>query len=116
MNIDEQTFDSHVQLTPHGELDANSSIHLIESIRRWIAKDHVNFHVDMGQVTYIASAGLGVFVSNLDQLQKKNGKFVLTHLAPNVLEPFVVLGLDKLPNLVLSTDEDGSPDQYFVAV
>lgn len=112
MNIDEQAFDHYVRLTPHGDLDAHSSIYLIDRIRHWIDQGQVNYHVDMSHITYIASAGLGVFISHLDEVQQKNGKFVLNHFYPNVLEPFRVLGLDKLPNLILLTD-DTSPEHYF---
>lgn len=105
MEIKEQVHDQFVTLAPSGDLDANSSIYLDEVITRLIDSDQVNIHIDASGIDYISSAGLGVFVSHLEDLTLKNGRFVLTRAKANVLDVFKLLGLDQLENLTIVETE-----------
>lgn len=103
---------NYVTLTPKGELDANSSVFLDEKVRGLIDKGTYNIHVIMGRIEYISSAGLGVFISYVEELSGHQGKFVLTDLPGNVKEVFTILGLHQLDNLVLA-EEGSDPCTYF---
>lgn len=89
-----------VTLQPVGELDANSSVYLDETIRQLIEENKLNIHVDFARINYISSAGMGVFVSYLEEIKSKGGKIVLSNLSANVLEVFKLLGLDQLIPIV----------------
>lgn len=103
---------NYVTLIPEGELDANSSVFLDEKVRELIDKGTFNIHVKMGRIEYISSAGLGVFISYVEELSGHEGKFVLTDLPDNVKEVFTILGLHQLDNLVLIED-GGDPCSFF---
>ena len=105
MNITVITHDHYTTIEPEGELDANSSVHLDEKIRSLIDHSIYNLHVNMEKIAYISSAGLGVFISYIDEIEQHQGKIILTHLADNVHEVFTILGLDKIENLILHQEE-----------
>ena len=112
MEIREQEHSTYITLSPVGDLDANSSVFLDEKIQGLLDNQQYKIHVDAGDIPYISSAGLGVFISHVDELTRQGGKFVVSNLAPNVAEVFKILGLDQLENLVL-LDEGKSVETYF---
>jgi len=56
--------------------------------------------VDGTQLNYISSAGLGVFMSYIDDFKSKNIKMVIFGLSEKVLNVFQILGLDQLMTIV----------------
>ncbi|MEO0899356.1 MAG: STAS domain-containing protein [Bacteroidota bacterium] len=110
MKIEQESHDQYVTLIPEGDLDANSSVYLDEKVKNLISEKIFNVHVRMDKIAYISSAGLGVFISYVDELATNNGKFVLTHVPENVFEVFTILGLNKLDNLkLIKEDVDPAP-------
>tara|TARA_B100000809_G_scaffold211896_1_gene215707 strand:- start:4365 stop:4697 length:333 start_codon:yes stop_codon:yes gene_type:complete len=83
-----------------GDLDASSSVKLDNEISHLIATDEKNIFVDCQNLNYIASAGLGVFMSYLQDLIDNNISMQLFNLNEKVLEVFKILGLDELINIV----------------
>ena len=79
-----------------GELDASSSILLDDSIRDGLTQNPLSIQVDCAGLRYISSAGLGVFVSHLQELRDKAIPLVLFALRQPVENVFQVLGLDGL--------------------
>ena len=73
------------ELTVVGEVDASSSI-----------SKHKKILVDLSGLDYISSAGLGVFMSYLQQLEKENIQLIVFGMKEKVLEVFQILGLDQL--------------------
>lgn len=87
-----------------GEVDASSSIHLDNKIGE-IIKQEKKILVDCTDLKYISSAGLGVFMSYIHEMEEGNIKMVLYGLGNNVKNVFHILGLDQLLNIV-ETKED----------
>jgi anti-sigma B factor antagonist len=112
MIIHEHPQDAYITLAPQGELDANSSVHLDERIQTLIEQGSVNIHIEGADIQYISSAGLGVFVSYIDEVAAQGGKFVLSSLRENVREVFAILGLDKLDHLVIVERADEVPAHF----
>ncbi|MCB0838092.1 MAG: STAS domain-containing protein [Bacteroidetes bacterium] len=110
MEIKEEIKQAYISLFPCGELDANSSIDLDERIAELIEKGQYNIHVNLEDVTYISSAGLGVFISHLDILNTHNGKMVLSNLTESVEYAFNLLGLNQLITIAKEGEEI---DLYF---
>ncbi len=79
----------------NGEIDASSSIHLDSAMRESIDKNK-NIITDLTGLIYISSAGLGVFMSYLQELEANNLKLVLFGMNEKVYETFEILGLDQL--------------------
>jgi anti-sigma B factor antagonist len=89
-----------------GDVDASSSIHLDEALTELAKDDLVKFIlVDGTQLNYISSAGLGVFMSYIDDFKTKNIKMVIYGLSQKVLNVFQILGLDQLMTIVADKKE-----------
>ncbi len=110
MEIKEELHERFINLFPIGELDANSSIGLDERIAELIENGQVNIHVNLKEVSYISSAGLGVFISHLDALGYKKGKLILSQLNESVNDVFELLGLNQL--LIIAKDGEDI-ESYF---
>jgi anti-sigma B factor antagonist len=89
-----------------GDVDASSSIHLDEALTELANDEAVKFIlVDGSQLNYISSAGLGVFMSYIDDFKKRNIKMVIYGLSEKVLNVFQILGLDQLMTIVTDKKE-----------
>lgn len=88
----------------NGEIDASSSIEL-DSALKAASENASKIIIDLGELEYISSAGLGVFISYLEELKKKDIKLVIFGLKEKVHEVFEILGLQHLMNIVVTKDE-----------
>lgn len=79
-----------------GEVDASNSVLLDESIQQLITDGSQAILIDGRGLEYISSAGLGVFMSYLEDFQEKNIDFRIFGLSEKVLEVFKILGLNQL--------------------
>ena len=100
MEIKETQHEGYVTLLPQGDLDANSSIIMDESIQGQIDEGRLNIHVDCSGLEYISSAGLGVFISHMDELKEAGGQFVFSNMSDKVFQVFKLLGLEALMTIV----------------
>ncbi|EOZ92230.1 anti-sigma F factor antagonist (spoIIAA-2) [Indibacter alkaliphilus LW1] len=101
-NIKEANY-STLQL--EGEVDASNSVELDGAIQSVLDEGIDRILVDARQLDYISSAGLGVFMSYLEEFQEKNIKLVIYGLQEKVYQVFVILGLDKLMAIKSSEEE-----------
>lgn len=83
-----------------GELDINMSIDLDEIIKEAYEKGAYKVSIDCSELEYISSAGLGVFVSYLDDFMKMNGQFVFYNMSEKVYHVFQILGLHNIMTIV----------------
>jgi anti-sigma B factor antagonist len=79
-----------------GEIDASSSIELDLAIAKSVSEGYKKILVDCTSLEYISSAGLGVFMSYIEELHEKNIQLVLFGLQERVLNTFSILGLADL--------------------
>jgi anti-sigma B factor antagonist len=96
MEINTRTENGNYLIWLRGELDASCSILLDDSIRDGLDKNPLSICIDCTDLCYISSAGLGVFISHLQDLQDKSVPLVLFALREPVENVFQVLGLDSL--------------------
>ena len=82
-----------------GEIDASSSIELDLAIAKSVGEGYKKILVDCHALEYISSAGLGVFMSYIEELRDKNVSLVLFGLKEKVLNTFSILGLADLLNI-----------------
>jgi len=87
-----------------GEVDASSSIHLDQSIND-ATKKYKKILVDCQQLEYISSAGLGVFMSYINDLEENKIRMVIYGLSDKVKHVFQILGLDQLLKITDTEDE-----------
>lgn len=79
-----------------GELDASGAINLDHVIKKAIEDEYYRIVVDCKQLDYISSAGLGVFISYLQDITNHNGKLVFYNMKDNVQNVFTLLGLQNV--------------------
>lgn len=87
-----------------GEVDASSSIELDDAIKEALKKNQ-HILIDLEKLEYISSAGLGVFISYLEELKEKQSKMILFGLKPKVKEVFEILGLQHIIKMVETKSE-----------
>ena len=79
-----------------GEIDASSSIELDLAIAKSVGEGFTRILVDCSALEYISSAGLGVFMSYIEEFEDKNIKMVLFGMNEKVANTFEILGLNEL--------------------
>lgn len=95
---------AYYQLSIGGEVDASSSIHLEEGLKKAMATSK-KIIVDLAELEYISSAGLGVFMSIIQDLENEGIQFVIYGMAPKVNEVFEILGLNQLITIKKDKEE-----------
>ena len=79
-----------------GEVDASSSIELDQAIGDVLESKDSHLIVDCTDLKYISSAGLGVFMSYIEEFKQKDRQMAIFGLNPKVRNVFEILGLDQL--------------------
>lgn len=83
-----------------GEVDASNSVLLDQSMQEILQQGTTFLLIDGNQLGYISSAGLGVFMSYLDDFSEQGIRFAIFGLNEQVTEVFKILGLDRLIQIV----------------
>ncbi|MDA0196204.1 MAG: STAS domain-containing protein [Bacteroidetes bacterium] len=93
------------ELIINGEIDASSSIHLDNAMSIAVEQHKKQIMVDCRSLRYISSAGLGVFISYLEDFKNNKTQFVIFGLNDKVKHVFELIGLDSL-FIVVPTKDD----------
>jgi anti-sigma B factor antagonist len=83
-------------LSIYGEVDASNSVILDDAIQALLAEGSKFILIDGKNLEYISSAGLGVFMSYLEEFHEQGVTLKICELSPRVYEVFRILGLDQL--------------------
>ncbi len=105
VQIDKIQEEDITTLIINGDVDASSSIELDESLNAAIEASTGKLLVDGTHLNYISSAGLGVFMSYIEDLNAKEIKMVIFGLNEKVHNVFEILGLDQLLEIVSTKKE-----------
>jgi anti-sigma B factor antagonist len=105
INIDTQLEGDMMTIKVTGDVDASSSIELDNAIKQAVTDGLKKIMVNGQELHYISSAGLGVFMSYLQDFEKHNIKMALFGLNEKVENVFKILGLDQLIHLVDTEEE-----------
>jgi anti-sigma B factor antagonist len=105
MKITQQSTDTTLTLALDGELDASSSVLLDTELTSPEVLKYQKVLIDCQRLNYISSAGLGVFISHLQQFQDAGVKLVFFNMQEKVHNVFEILGLDALMTIVPSEAE-----------
>ncbi len=88
-----------------GEIDAGSSIYLDDAFKTALENKEKKIIADLSGLEYISSAGLGVFISHLDELKIQNIRLTLFGINESVKQVFDILGLEKLLTIVETKEQ-----------
>lgn len=100
MKVTTQPSADSLTLLLDGELDASSAIVLDTELAKPEILTYRKVLVDCAKLSYISSAGLGVFISHLQPLQDKDVKLIFFNMQEKVFNVFEILGLDALMTIV----------------
>jgi anti-sigma B factor antagonist len=93
----EQSEQNGIQvLALRGYLDAHTAPQFEAAIQEHLEAGRIRIVVDCGKLTYISSAGLGVFMSFIEEIREQSGDIKLASIAPKVYQVFEVLGFPDL--------------------
>lgn len=79
-----------------GYLDAHTAPELENVFQRLLQKGKCKIVVNCKELSYISSAGLGVFMAFIEDVRKYKGDIKLTNMSPKVYNVFDLLGFPIL--------------------
>ncbi len=79
-----------------GYLDAHTAPQLEKVISELFSDNVINFVINFHNLEYISSAGLGVFMSFIEEIRDQNGDIVLCEMNDKIYSIFDLLGFPLL--------------------
>lgn len=79
-----------------GYLDAHTAHDFENALQELVDEDRVRIVVNLSELTYISSAGLGVFMGFIEDIRKKEGDIKLAEPSEKVFRVFDLLGFPVL--------------------
>jgi anti-sigma B factor antagonist len=87
---------------------------ILDELKEWIANDHVNFIIDLANLSAINSTGLNVLVSVLTQARNAGGDVVLANLPEHLSKLLVITKLNSIFTICRSIEE--AKEQFLTTV
>jgi len=78
-------------LTLRGTIETTNASGLEDTLQRIVDESCYRIVVDLGAVTYISSAGWGIFISEIKRIRRNGGDIKLAAMTPEVREVFDLL-------------------------
>jgi anti-anti-sigma factor len=78
-------------LTLRGTIETTNASGLEDTLQRIVDESCYRIVVDLGAVTYISSAGWGIFISEIKRIRRNGGDIKLAAMTPEVREVFELL-------------------------
>lgn len=88
-----------------GYLDAHTAPKLEEAFQGLLKSQRFNIVVNCRELSYISSAGLGVFMAFIEDVRKNRGDIKLSNMTPKVFNVFDLLGFPLLYEIVKDEQE-----------
>ncbi|MCX7094870.1 MAG: STAS domain-containing protein [Methylobacter sp.] len=86
-------------------IDAHNSGELKEAILHLIEQGEVNIIVQLAQVRFIDSSGLGALLSGHKNAALKSGRLAITNMQPQVLSMFELTRLNRVFDIYTDLNE-----------
>jgi anti-sigma B factor antagonist len=94
-----------------GYLDAHTAPKLEEAFQTLLTARRFNIVVNCKDLSYISSAGLGVFMAYIEDVRKNSGDIKLSNMSPKVFNVFDLLGFPLLYEIF--KDENEAVKRFF---
>lgn len=105
LDISTERVDSVCRIVLKGEVDVYTSPQLKQELVDAVEDGCINLLIDLEQVGFIDSSGLGVLVSGLRRVKERSGTLRLVCTKENILKIFRITGLDKVFPVFSSMEE-----------
>jgi anti-sigma B factor antagonist len=79
-----------------GFVDAHTAPQFEDVIQKAVDEGRIRIVVNCEKLTYISSAGLGVFMSFIEEVRDRGGDIKICGLAPKVKHTFEILGFQDI--------------------
>jgi anti-sigma B factor antagonist len=99
-NIKERKKEDISILYLEGYLDAHTSIELEKQFEKLVNEKRYNIVINFEKLSYISSAGLGVFMAYIENIRKENGDMKLCSMNEKIFNIFDMLGFPILFEIV----------------
>lgn len=109
-NIIEKNNNDVVILYLEGFLDAHTSVELEKSFEKLISEKKYKIIVNFEKLSYISSAGLGVFMAYIESIRNNSGDIKLCKMSDKIYNIFDMLGF---PILFEIYKEESEPMEKF---
>lgn len=97
LNYEFEIYDNVLLIRLTGELDHHSAEPLREEASALIEKNNIrNIILNLQQLTFMDSSGLGVILGRYNQIKKRNGEMVVCSISSPVQRLFEMSGLFKI--------------------
>jgi anti-sigma B factor antagonist len=94
--ISEERNNTLVLLTLRGTIETTNASGLEETLERIINDRCYRIVVDLSAITYISSAGWGIFISEIKRIRRNGGDIKLAAMTPEVREVFELLEFNSI--------------------
>ncbi len=102
-----------------GAVDAHTAPQFEEAVQKVIDDGQNKIVVDCEKLSYISSAGLGVFMGFVEELREAGGDIKICGLTEKVKQPFEILGFETLfhfcPDVASSKEKFSEPVDWEAA-
>lgn len=105
LRIESDTKDGMAVLALRGEVDVYTAPKLKSSLIDLVDEGKFEIVVDLSEVDFIDSSGLGVLVGGLKRVKSREGFIALVCSQENILKIFRITGLNKVFPIYPSLDE-----------
>jgi len=114
MEIQLREHENVAVLCLNGRLDLASGSTLKEQLKRLTQKNIIQVHLNLSEVEFINSSGLGALVSIMKEVRLQKGRLTLSNLASYVQEIFEITQLSHIFE-IYSTEEEALATYQTVA-
>ncbi|NQT26044.1 STAS domain-containing protein [candidate division KSB1 bacterium] len=88
-----------------GYLDAHTASDFENALQQLVDEERIQIVVNLSELDYISSAGLGVFMGFIEDIRVKGGDIKLAELSDKVFRVFDLLGFPVLYEIFLNEEE-----------
>lgn len=92
-------------ITVLGYVDTTTCQELTKEFRSLIEKEYYQIITDLGGVSYISSAGWGVFVGEIKNIRDRGGDIKIVQMSVEVFEVFEMLEFNRILNYYHTVEE-----------
>ncbi|WP_102275202.1 STAS domain-containing protein [Cytobacillus massiliigabonensis] len=107
ININKQYKGNEILVFVEGEIDAYTAPKLREELWHLSEKENTTITINLMEVTYLDSTGLGVFVGLFKRLNSSNGELKLIELSNRLFKLFEMTGLLNIMNIRVNSVDGG---------
>jgi anti-anti-sigma factor len=105
MRINEEKIGQIWVLTIKGRVERIHAPNLRDSILSKINNNELYILLDLSDLDYISSAGLGIFIHAAKQIKERKGRIIFCSLRENIMEIFKIAGFIKILEIYKTREE-----------